>query len=258
MRTLDLFAGLKGWSAPALARGHSVVTLDFDPKFHADHVLDILEVQSLTELERDDEPFDLIFASPPCEGFSVAAMGKNWERYMGVNPRNGRREWLIRGPKHLRADLAMKIAEHTFDLIDTYVATLALVGHPVAYVIENPIGALRVMPFVLERDDRVSTWYCRWDDRRPGLDKPRAKPTDLWTNIAGPWPMCGPGRDDHESAPRGARTGTQGHKTPEDRAVIPEKLALAVIERVERGEFAASKLLRAFTEASVTQEKIAW
>lgn len=231
LRVLDLFAGDGGWHAGFRERGHVITTLDLgvDGDFAVDFKRDILTVESLSELERGAGPFDVLLVSPPCTAFSVAAMGKNWTRYMGRNPVNGRTEWLIEGPKHMRAELGMRIAEHTFRLVDAYVA-----AHPATrYIVENPIGALRVMPFMLARIDRRSTWYCRWDDRREGVDKPRAKPTDLWTNLRGDgplgdFPMCRPGAPDHEAAPRGAKTGTQGLKRARDRSLIPYELSRAV------------------------------
>jgi hypothetical protein len=228
MNVLDLYSGLGttsakgGWGQPWREAGHTVVTLDFDPKFGADHVLDILTVHDLAALERDGQRFDVVLASPPCEGFSVAAMGKNWERSA-----DGR----IAGPKHPRAELAMRIARHTFDLIDAYA--------PKAYLVENPIGALRVMGFVGQRTDRRSTWYCRWGETR-------AKPTDIWTNIWGPggsraWPVCRQGGPDHEPAPRGSKTGTQGLPNAAERSLIPAALAAYVFHAVRSGAYDADR-----------------
>jgi hypothetical protein len=221
-RALDLFAGLRGWSAEFAARGWDVTTLDNDTDgtFAADFCMDILDVRSLADLERGRGRFDVVLASPPCTAFSVAAMGRNWERYMGRNPVNGKTEWLIRGPKHARAELGMRIAEHTFRLVDEYAPRL--------YVVENPVGAMRVMPFVIGRRDRATTWYCQWGETR-------AKPTDLWTNIRGEWPICRPGSGDHEPAPRGAKTGTQGLPNAAARSLVPRALSRAVCDAAERG-----------------------
>ena len=215
LRVLDLFAGLGGWHAGFRDRGYTdITTLDsgVDGDFAVDFKNDILDVRDLAELEGGGGRFDVILASPPCTAFSVAAMGKNWERTS-----DGRG---IKGPKHPRAELGMRVASHTFALIDAYA--------PRYYVVENPIGALRVMPFVLSRRDRRSTWYCQWDDRRPGIALPRAKPTDLWTNLRGDFPVCRQGGDDHEAAPRGAKTGTQGLKDAAHRSLIPYALSVAV------------------------------
>lgn len=252
-RRLDLFSGLNGWTQAARDRGVTdITTLDLgvDGRFEVDFKLDILTVRSLRELERGRGPFRVIYASPPCTAFSVAAMGKNWQRHPTKR--------VIVGPKHPRAELGMRIAEHTFRLIDDYVAEEADAGRQVWYVIENPIGALRVMPFTVDRTDRVSTWYCQWDDRRPGLDKPRAKPTDLWTNVRGPWPMCRQGADDHEAAPRGAKTGTQGHKTAADRSLVPYKLALAVHERVSDPLLPSGRWLRSAPPKRIRGEQLAF
>lgn len=235
-RVLDLFSGPDdpeipgGWHNVWREHGHDVTTLDLgvDGTFAPTFNCDILSVTTLHELERGMGRFDVIAASPPCTAFSVAAMGKNWERYMGRNPVNGKTEWLIKGPKgegagRERAELGMRIARHTFSLIDDYAGNNA-----VYYVIENPVGAMRVMPFARQRMDRHTTWYCQWGERR-------AKPTDLWTNIAGDWPICRPGAGDHDAAPRGAKTGTQGLRDAKTRSRVPARLADAVFRGVVTG-----------------------
>lgn len=52
------------------------------------------------------------------------------------------------------------------------------------------------------------------------------KPTDIWTNAMWwqPQPMCTRSNPDHESAPRGSRTGTQGLKGDVERSRIPAAL----------------------------------
>lgn len=174
MNVLDLFAGLGGWSKPWRENGHRVTTLDFDPRFECDYVADILDVADLSELERDAGRFDVVLASPPCEKFSVMTISRNWRT-------------LASGEIVAQNDdarLALRIATHTFDLIARYA--------PRYYVVENPRGMLRKLA---PRRPTATTWYCRW-----GM--PYAKPTDLWTNIAGEWPTCKNGNPDHDYQPR--------------------------------------------------------
>lgn len=212
MNALDLFSGLEGWATAFRARGWDVVTLDLDPRFEADHVVDILKVHDLAELERMG-PFDAILASPPCEAFSTGSIGRHWT--------GGARAYL---PKSDAARLALRIVAHTFYLIDLYVYQ-----HPgVLYVIENPRGVMRK---VAPRQPTGTTWYCQWGERR-------AKPTDLWTNAPAalggvPFPACANGRPDHDAQSRyywkrkalGQTGGTQGLADAAARAVIPAKLA---------------------------------
>lgn len=210
MRVLDLFSGLEGWATAFRAAGHDVVTLDFDPKFGADIVADILTVKSLAELERIG-PFDVICASPPCEAFSTGSIGRHWT--------GGARAY---EPKSDKARLGLAIVEHTFRLIADYA-----MQHPrLLYVIENPRGVMRkITPY----PPTTTTWYCQWGETR-------AKPTDLWTNFPAPlggWPTCRNGNPDHDQQSRyyakrkalGQTGGTQGLKDAATRALIPAKLA---------------------------------
>jgi hypothetical protein len=213
MRVLDLFSGREGWSAAFRDRGHDVTTLDLgvDGKFSPDFALDILDVVDLADLERGGGPFDVVLCSPPCTAFSVAAMGKNWERTA-----DGRG---IKGPKHPRAELGMRIANHTFALGDAYIAR-----HPgLRAVVENPVGAMRVVIYPSPIWIRRTTWQCQWGETR-------AKPTDLWIyRFAGVLPMCRQGGTDHVAAPRGSKTpgSTQGQANAADRSLIPYPMSLA-------------------------------
>lgn len=199
MRVLDLFSGLGGWARPFRDRGHRVTTLDLDPRFGCDITADILTVENLGDLGA----FDVVVASPPCEAFSVASIGAHWA--------GGRRAY---EPKSDTARLGLDVMRHTFMLVTSYA--------PRFYVIENPRGVMRK---VAPQAPDLTVWYCRLGERR-------AKPTDLWTNIP-PMVFPEPCRNnspdcDHERAPRGARTGTQGLSDAAQRAVVPYALGLTV------------------------------
>lgn len=229
LSVLDLFAGLGGWSKPWRQAGHRVTTLDFDPRFECDYVADILDVADLSELERDAGRFDVVLASPPCEKFSVMTISRNWRT-------------LASGEIVAQTDaarLALRIATHTFDLIERYA--------PRYYVVENPRGMLRRLA---PARPTATTWYCQW-----GM--PYAKPTDLWTNIDGERPMCRPGASDHVAQPRGyigkVRAGTIGFGIsagPADREAIRDALVRG--ERVPGWGLRASGALRRRTAIEMT------
>lgn len=63
------------------------------------------------------------------------------------------------------------------------------------------------------------------------------KPTDLWGEVPGwkPRPMCHNGNADHEAAPRGAKTGTQGIKGAAERAIVPWQLWEEILMTIENG-----------------------
>jgi hypothetical protein len=208
MNVIDLFCGLKGWSEPFLERGHEVITLDIDPKFHPDIVADILEV------EPEDFPWrpDAILASPPCEAFSVLRIGRNWTGPDDPNPHS---------PKTPEAAHAVKLVEKTINLIEQM--------SPRFFVIENPRAKLRKLP-MMARFDRVTVTYCQY-----GLKY--MKPTDLWGGFPKSWaprPICSNGDPCHVRAPRGSLTGVQSRTPSEIKAKIPRELALEICLAMER------------------------
>ena len=82
--------------------------------------------------------------------------------------------------------------------------------------------------FTLE--DNIVTHNCQYGDERMKL-------TDIWTNHPNPkfLPMCKNGDPCHVSAPRGAKTGTQGLKGSIERSKIPQKLCQHVVDICEDG-----------------------
>jgi hypothetical protein len=206
MRVLDLFSGLGGGSAAFKDAGHDVVTLDLDPRFGCTVTADVLGCDS--ESLAGYGPFDFIWASPPCEAFSVASIGHHWGG--GVRAYEAKTE---------HARVSQEIVAHTIRLI-------AALG-PRAWVMENPRGVLRKLPCVAGLP-RATVTYCQYGDSR-------MKPTDLWGRFPDGWlprPMCHNGDPCHERAPRGAKTGTQGIRGAAERAVVPYALSLSLLEAI--------------------------
>jgi len=204
MDILELFAGSRSIGKEAEKQGHRVFSVDIKDFEGIDLVQDI------EFLKPEQIPFkpQMIWASPPCTTYSIAAIGRH--RDMGK-------------PKTDFADKSDRLVKNT----------LALIKHfDCLYYIENPRGYLRKMPFMLGLP-RATVWYCTYGDTR-------AKPTDIWSNnirsIFNPngWqprPECRNGNKNchHESAPRGSRTGTQGMKGNYERSKIPDQLCKEII-----------------------------
>lgn len=150
---------------------------------------------------------DVIWASPPCTCFSVASIRHNWT--------GGIRAYV---PKRKEAEDAIRAVEKTLEIIEEV--------SPRLWFIENPRGVLRKMDCMQDLPRHTVT-YCQYGDSR-------MKPTDIWTNA--PWcprPMCSNGDSCHESAPRGAKTGTQGLKNDIERGRIPELLCWEIMRVCE-------------------------
>jgi len=114
MKILELFSGTENFSKVARARGHETFTIDNDPKHNPDWCVDIMKINSEDILKRFGQP-DIIWASPPCQHFSIATH-KHWEN---------------RRPKQ-EAKKSIKLVGHTLKLIiDLF---------PKFWFLENPRG----------------------------------------------------------------------------------------------------------------------
>ena len=202
MRILDLFAGKGGEERrkKVEALGHSYITLDNDESFNCDIACDILEYNPI-------EKFDMIWASPPCEAFSVASIGHHWG--------GGDKAYI---PKTNWAKKSIKILGKTIELIKTI--------DPKWWYIENPVGMMRAVGNLGEYV-RATVTYCQYGEKY-------MKPTDIWTNDIdwATWKAkrCKNGDSCHEPAPRGSKTGTQGIKGSDNRAIVPWGLWESILE----------------------------
>lgn len=215
MRVVDLFSGLGGWSQPFLDAGHEVFRVELEAKLPAELHADIL---TLTAADFPWRP-DVLLASPPCEGFSVMNIGKNWY-HDGT-------------PKTDTARLALQLVDATLRLVREL--------EPTYWVMENPRDKLRALPIVAGLDRRTVTICRAYYDGRPPR---RMKPTDLFSNR---WPPslvleepCKNGEPCHVAAPRGSKTGTQGFGDYWEKSLIPYPLAAAFRDACERNLAAQS------------------
>jgi hypothetical protein len=202
VKVLDLFAGLRGWSEVFEERGHETFSVDIGTSFKVSLHANILDLNPW------DMPFqpDIILASPPCEGFSVMQIGRNWNH--------------DHTPKTDKARMAITLVEKTLEFIKEL--------EPQFFIIENPRAKLRKMPQMQHLERRTVT-YCQYGEHR-------MKPTDLFGEFPPSLllnPPCKNGAPCHVAAPRGSTTGSQGMDSATS-AKIPRLLSLAVCEAAER------------------------
>lgn len=211
MKVLELFAGTRSIGKAFEARGHEVYSVEWDKSFdNIDLHADIGQLTAAEILEKFGRP-DVIWASPDCSTFSVAAISK-----------------------HRRLDKATgslePITEYArfCDAVDQNVLKIIKELNPALYFIENPRGGMRKMAW-MKGLPRYTVTYCQYGEER-------MKPTDIWTNHPAPdfKPPCKNGDPCHVPAPRGAKTGTQALKGSKERARIPVQLCEHIVDICEK------------------------
>ena len=208
MKVLELFAGTRSIGKAFEKRGHQVFSVEWNKDFNnINWYTDIGKITAADIIERFGKP-DVIWASPDCTTFSIAAISHHRRQAIGTLE-----------PVSEYAKFCDKVDRNVLKLIHDL--------QPSLYFIENPRGGMRKMDFMRDLP-RYTITYCKYGDFR-------MKPTDIWTNHPNPkfLPMCHNGDACHVSAPRGSRTGTQGLKTSKDRSVIPSKLCEHIVDICE-------------------------
>ena len=115
MLMLDLFCGLKGASKEAQKRGWIVVSVDIESQFNPSIVVDI------TDWHYQGKHIDFLWASPPCDEFTLYSLPGSWKCHKGL-------------PKKLPS-------------MDLVYATKRIIEEvqPDYWIVENVIGAV---PFI--------------------------------------------------------------------------------------------------------------
>ena len=209
MKVLELFAGTRSIGKAFEEKGHDVFSVECDRSFeNIDLYKDIYELSAKEILNKFGKP-DVIWASPDCSSYSIAAISHHRKREENGNL----------APVSEYAKFCDRVNQHTLNLIMTL--------SPKYWFIENPRGGMRKMDF-MHGLPRYTVTYCQYGDTR-------MKPTDIWTNHHDPKfnPMCKNGDQCHEKAPRGSRTGTQGLKGSKERSVIPAELCRHIVKICE-------------------------
>lgn len=89
MKVLELFAGTRSIGKAFEDRGHEVFSVEWDKHFeNIDLYEDIFKVQAEDIIKKFGHP-DVIWASPDCSSYSIAAIShhREREREMAISPR---------------------------------------------------------------------------------------------------------------------------------------------------------------------------
>lgn len=213
MKVLELFAGTRSIGKAFESRGHEVYSVEWDKSFeNIDLYQDILTVTPEQILQNFGRP-DVIWASPDCTTYSIAAISHHRRREENGN--------------------LLPVSDYAkfCDRVNLHVLGLIMSLSPKFWFIENPRGGMRKMDF-MSALPRYTVTYCKYGDTR-------MKPTYIWTNHPNPKFKlpCHNGDPCHVAAPRGAKTGTQGLKGSKERSVIPNLLCEHIVEICELYEF---------------------
>lgn len=224
MKVLELFAGTRSIGKAFEARGHEVFSVEWSKDFeNIDLYADIGQLTAAEILAKFGRP-DVIWASPDCATFSVAAISKH------------RRQNKTTGSLDPVSDYAKFC-----DAVDQHVLELIRELQPTFYFIENPRGGMRKMSW-MSGLPRYTVTYCQYGETR-------MKPTDIWTNHPDPQfrPMCKNGDPCHERAPRGQtvrklralgvdikKGGVEAQRNSKERAIIPAQLCEHIVDICEK------------------------
>lgn len=209
MKTMiEFFSGSGKLAKHFKEADYDTLTIDNDKSLNPDLVIDILNLK-IQDLPKKFRKPDVIFFGVPCTKFSIAGRNNNFTNHV---------------PNNLEAAIALALVHKCLELIEQFKS----INPNVKWFIENPVGYLRTFDF-MKKLPLKKVWYCQYGDNR-------AKPTDIWTNCI-TWitktcknenPNC-----NHERAPRGSKTGTQGFNNAYERGIYPDLLCQEIVDVCE-------------------------
>lgn len=221
MKVLELFSGTQSISNEFRKKGHKTLCVEYNDEFTKrpfklnQWTTDILNVTSEEVIKRLGDKPDIVWASPPCTTYSIAAISHHRKKL----------ESGFLTAKSEKAELHDEYLIKMLKLIEKL--------NPKYYFIENPRGGMRKSELMkdMNRVGRYTVTYCQYGDER-------MKPTDIWTNHPYPnfKPICKNGDPCHAAAPRGSTTGTQGLKNNIQRSRIPQELCRHIVSLCEKQE----------------------
>lgn len=214
MRTVELFAGTQSFSKVARELGYETFCVDSNSNFDNDMTEEVsFNLIQNSDLNNKIKDAYIIWMSPPCTTFSMAAGNTHWNA--------------DRTPKTKDAEIGKELLEVCFSIAQF------CINNNKIFFIENPRARAR---WFLPVEWRKTAWYCQYGDTR-------AKPTDIWTNLKNWKPKTchnykkgQPKHCHHEAAPRGSKTGTQGLKGNMERSVIPPALFHEIFEVIKQND----------------------
>lgn len=125
MKVLELFAGTRSIGKAFEQKGHEVFSIEWDKQHeNIDWYVDIMEVTATDILKRFGKP-DVIWASPDCTTYSIAAISHHRTKEADGN---------LKAVSDY-AKLSDKLNQHLLELIKEL--------DPTYFFIENPRGGLR-------------------------------------------------------------------------------------------------------------------
>lgn len=234
MKVLELFAGSRSIGKAAESLGFEVFSCDIEPFDGIDYVGNILE------FDISKVPFqpDIIWASPPCEKWSLACGVKGgniyWEtikkngKAVGIKPRENfdvnARYSILKNPEKVAQErnLHIGILEKTLQIFDQI--------KPKVFFIENPLGFMR---FYLDGkiEHQNFATYCRYG-------YPYRKPTNIFSNIPLELMACAIGEGCHSNNlyTRGTTNKIREKsvvQTYYERSKIPERLCVEILNQAK-------------------------
>lgn len=212
MKVLELFAGTRSIGKAFERGGHEVFSIEWDQRFNNINLYADIGKVTADDILREFGRPDVIWASPDCTTYSIAAISHHRRKEEDGN--------------------LTPVSEYAkfCDSVNTHVLEMIKELKPKYWFIENPRGGLRKMRF-MQGLPRYTVTYCQYGDTR-------MKPTDIFTNHPNPRfkPPCHNGDPCHVAAPRGAKTGTQGLKGHIERSIIPDDLCDHIVKICEEAK----------------------